>query len=169
MDNRILTTFSSGSLETTAAEWRETAGEDAYEVELVPLFDFCRTNRAQRPGYAWVRGLLNQATGRVDAILETVPSPQRQSTKLLKIWISPDFWLIDDDSGDAFVALLEVHLGAYLAMFAEATSEDLAEVKMYGRTAVSLHLLASIQERWDSTSTGWTATMQGRWLSMRQA
>ncbi|MFC7726182.1 hypothetical protein ACFQW6_13775 [Nocardioides sp. GCM10028917] len=166
-----LTTFSSpGDIDEVSARWRAAAGEEAYEVELVLLFDFCRENRAPRPGHGLVRGLKNESTGSIDAILETVPSPQRGMTKLLKIFVSPEFWPIDESNTDEISEeLFEIHLSSYFCILEEATRENLDEVKMYGRSNVSLHLLKLIEKHWNSDTTngvetGWRATMAGRWL-----
>lgn len=166
-----LTTFSSpGDIDEVSARWRAAAGEEAYEVELVLLFDFCRENRAPRPGHGLVRGLKNASTGTIDAILETVPSPQRGMTKLLKIWVSPEFWPVDEsNAAEISDELLSIHLNSYFCILEEATREGLDQVKMYGRSNVGLHLLKSVAEHWNSDpsngkKTGWLATMAGRWL-----
>lgn len=166
-----LTTFSSpGDIDEVSTRWRAAAGEEAYEVELVLLFDFCRDNRAPRPGHGLVRGLKNTSTGSIDAILETVPSPQRNTTKLLKIWVSPEFWPVDESNTDEISdTLFNIHLNSYFCILEEATGEGLDEVKMYGRSNVSLHLLKLIEKHWNSepssgNKTGWLATMAGRWL-----
>lgn len=164
MPTYSLVTFSASRLDEVAGQWRQLAGDDVYEVELVPLFDFCRENRSFRPGYAVARGLQDDETGLVVAILETVPSPLRSRTKLLKIWLSPSMWSPDDVE-----TIVHTYVGAYVSVLAEAISEGLTEVKMYGRDETARIVLTNVCDMWDSAATGWVAKMEGRWLALREA
>ena len=160
-----LHTFTAGSLSTTSARWAELAGAEVYEVELVPLFEWARDNRAPRQGYGWARGLQNADTDEIEAILETVPSPRLNLTKLLKIWVSPQFWAVEPTDEELY-RLADIHAGAYVTVIFEAQREGLREVKIYGRDDVAMLVLRSVERVWSSEQTGWDAKVRGRWLSL---
>jgi hypothetical protein len=160
-----LVDFSTITVEEVARQWRELAADaDAYEIELGPLFDFCRANSKERPGHGLMRCLRNDGTSMIDALIETVPAQLRQRTKLLKIWVSPAMWPIDDPATRE--RLIRTHAAAYVAVIGEAMTSGLREVKIYGRDDMALSVLTAARDVWDGEKLGWEATLQGRWLRL---
>lgn len=167
MRDYALVALTTETLDEVASAWRAEAGADEFELELSVVFDWAQENASRRPGQGHARGLRNQSTGGIDAILETVPSPNISLTKLLKIYLRPKFWGADPDA-ETLDHLVAVHAGAYVEVIAEARQDDINEVKLYGRDSFALVLLTAVQRGWDSAATGWSATLQGRWLSLKR-
>lgn len=156
VDSYDLRRFEEGRLDQVEAEWSEYSGKEEFEVELGSVFEWC----AAHPEEALE--LFNKTKGKTDAILEVVESHWGTKTKLLKIYLSPEFWPFQVLTED----VARTHAGAYAAFIIGGLSSGVNEVKIYGRTDIMLTLLSSLERLWPTYDTGSVAKIQGRWLSI---
>jgi hypothetical protein len=84
-------------------------------------------------------------------------------SKLLKIWVSPEFWPADRDPTvrQDFVGL---YAGILVHVIAKAIADNIDEIRIYARTEALLKILTSLRKQWGSLGTAWGATMEGRWF-----
>lgn len=163
-----LLSFSADRLGEVAGEWKAIAGEDEFKVELAAAFEWCESHLQHKEGDAHALELFNVTRGVTDGILEVVNADRGALTKLLKLWVSPTFWAIDPADRDLLERAIELYAAAHVEVIAKAVGGGCEEVKIYGRTDTMLGVLKRIQAIWPSDKTGWSASMQGRWLSIRK-
>lgn len=154
--------FTLTRLEVVTNQWRETAGEDEFDVELAPLFNWCATHVSPRTGDSCAHELYNTETGRTDAILEVVDNAR--GAKLLKLFTSPEFWAAD--TKEARAQIVRLHTAAFLQVIQDGITRGIGLVKIFGRSPLMLRVLQELHTLWPSEQTGWEATMQGRWLAI---
>lgn len=147
-------------LDQIAERWKQHAGDEEFEVELGALFGICRGD------LSFAQALANSKTDEVEALLEVVDTPfgrNGSTTKLLKIVISPEYWATNSPSR---TRLVEIFASAAASVIANGIGNQRDAVKIYGRTDLMLEVLRSLTEVWDTLDTGWSAAMQGRWLTI---
>jgi hypothetical protein len=160
--------FTAGDLSAVAYDWETRAGSDEFEVELSSVFEWAKDHIVSLPGDSHAIQVFNTTEGRAQAILEMIDSrrgPRTSVSKLLKIWVSPEFWPADRDPGvsDSFVYL---YSGILIHTIADGMSANMGEIRIYARTESLLFLLNRLQSEWGSLETDWTATMEGRWFQL---
>lgn len=161
-----LRTFTTERLADVRARWLEIAGEDEFEVELAGPFDWCQAHLAPREGDSHALELFNTVTGDCDAILEIVDSRRGTLTKLLKLYVGPEFWETDNDP-DTEARIVELHAEAYGQVIRAGIDRDVRDVKIYGRTDRMYRLLTLLRATWMSELIKWDAVMEGRWLTIK--
>lgn len=164
-DRYELRPFTAERLVEVTSRWTDIAGQEEFEVELGGLFSWCSTHLEHRDGDGYALELYNVTKDKTDAILDVSQGKWGTMTKLLKMYVSPEFWPADEKTP----ALLATHAGAYTAFIYQGLGDGVREVKIYGRTEVMLTMLTTLQEMWSSFDTGSAATMQGRWLSITRS
>src|SRR5690606_14526519 len=109
----------------------------------------------------------NTLEERTQAILEMVDGsrggPSRTMTKLLKIWVSPEFWPADRDP-TVRRGFVDLYAGILIHVIAKGISENINEIRIYARTDALHMILSNLQSEWATVGTAWTATMEGRWF-----
>lgn len=159
-DEYELRPFTEARLDAVADEWALIGGQDEFEVELGTVFAYHRDHLDS------TFELFNITRSKTDALLDVVP-PRigAQTTKLLRIYMSPEFWPVDTVTR----ALLKTHISAYSEFIVTGLSNGVNEVKIYGRNDVALDMLTRMQAAWLTYVTGSVANMQGRWLSITRS
>ena len=145
-------------------EWRNIAGEDEFSLELEPMFDWCRSHTEQKDGDSRAWELYDPKSDECCAIVEIVDSRRGGLSKLLKLFVTPQFWDMDNNRK----CVIEI----YMATFFEVTKKGILvgaeRVKLYGRTDLMLSILTSIHAR--SMEASWPknikAGIEGRWLTL---
>lgn len=162
MHRHELRQFTAERLEVVREQWRQLAGEDEFDVELAPLFEWCTTHLSPQTGDSQARELHHIDRDQTDAILEVVDN--KRGAKLLKLYLSPEFWAIDTPSVRTGVARL--HATAFVQVIRDGIARGAPLVKIYGRSNLMLSILQDLQTQWASLGTDWDAAMQGRWLAI---
>ncbi len=159
-DEYELRPFTEARLNAVADEWASIGGQDEFEVELGTVFAYHRDHLNS------TFELFNITRSKTDALLDVVP-PRigGQTTKLLRIYMSPEFWPVDAVTRE----LLKTHISAYSEFIVNGLSNGVNEVKIYGRNDVALDMLTRMQDAWHTYVTGSVAIMQGRWLSITRS
>lgn len=152
-------------LAEVASRWTAVAGQEEFEVELGTFFDWCGAHLAHKEGDGYALELYNVTKDKTDAILDVNQGRWGTMTKLLKMHLSPEFWPIDTVSHD----VIATHAGAYAAFIVQGLGDGVEEVKIYGRSDVSVTMLTSLQKTWPTYNTGTVAKMLGRWLSITRS
>lgn len=165
LDQFILRPFTAQRLAEVASRWTAIAGQEEFEVELGTFFDWCGAHLEHREGDGYALELYNVTQAKTDAILDVNQGRWGTMTKLLKMHLSPEFWPIDAVSEQ----VIKTHAGAYAAFIVQGLGNGVEEVKIYGRSDVSVTMLTSLQEVWPRYDTGSVAKMQGRWLSITRS
>lgn len=147
--------------------WRAEIGDDEFELEYASTFEWCASHTTHRPGDGRAFELRNTGSGDTVAFLELIDGKAGRQTKLLKMWLAPQFWSQDVDP-EVRVKVIRVFADAYAAVILRGYAEGATEVKIYGRTHQMHELLVLIQQNWDPSATGWDAKMQGRWLAFER-
>lgn len=160
----VLRSFTPDRVDEVSAAWREIAGEDEFEVELAGPFAWCVEHIQHKEGDGHARELYNDDTGCTDAILEVVNS-RGEMSKLLKLYVSPEFWG-SDDNPETENRVVELHAEAYGQLIRAGIGEGMRRVKIYGRTDRMFRLLSLLRATWQSDLIKWDAKMEGRWLTL---
>lgn len=158
--------FSGSELSAVAFEWETLAGSDEFEVELSSVFEWASDHLVSLPGDGHAIQVFNVKEGRTQAILEMIDSRRGSRTamsKLLKIWVSPEFWPADRDPS-VRSGFVELYAGILVHMISNAMSSNMDEIRIYARTDALYHLLTDLQSGWGSLKTLWSATIEGRWF-----
>lgn len=155
--------MSQNRLDLIALNWKDTAGNEEFAIEIAEVFESAKSNLTHRQGFGHYVELYEVATDDAHALLEVVDSPNTALTKLLKIWISPKFWGLDG-SAESIQSLSEVHAGAYAGLIESGLDKGFKDVKIYGRTDYMFKVLTYLSENWDEIGQYTSAKMEGRWL-----
>jgi hypothetical protein len=157
------------SLARVAEEWEKLAGSDEFEVELSALFEWCQSHLTPAAGEGHAMQVFNGESGQTDAILEMVSGKRGSLTKLLKIYVSPRYWPADRDLEvrDRFEAL---YTGIFVRVISASIGQTVVEeIRLYGRSDLMYVMLKSLAANWGSISgLMWSASMEGRWLSLKR-
>ncbi len=164
-DSFKLRPFTAERLVEVASRWTDLAGQEEFEVELGTFFDWCGAHLEHKEGDGYALELYNVTKGKTDAILDVNQGRWGTMTKLIKMHLSPEFWPIDTVSDD----VVKTHAGAYATFISQGLGDGVNEVKIYGRSNVSVTMLTTLQKLWPNYNTGSVATMQGRWLSITRS
>lgn len=154
----VLRPVTTESLETIAADWEHISGSEEFQIELASAFEFARTHLDE------VLDLYDTEEGRTDAIVEIVRSDRASMSKLLKLWVSPEFWEIS--STGLRDRLVELHASSFVLVIDHGMNNNMDTVKIYGRTDAMMDVLRSLSVVWDTFKTGWSSRLDGRWLSI---
>lgn len=162
MKSHQIRKFTPERLHAVRSAWNTLAGDDEFEIELAPFFDWCETHIDQHGGDSHACELHNTLTGACDAIIELVDSPQAKLSKLLKLFISPEMWDVDDKREQ----VVNLYVNAFIQVIDNGWIKGSKHIKLYGRTSLMLSILHTIHAQWPAASTRSTATFQGRWLTI---
>lgn len=154
--------FTHARFEAVRVRWRELAGDDEFDIELAPMFDWCSSHLSPQVGDSHALELYHPTRDETDAILEVVDN--MRGAKLLKLYVSPAYWAIDSD--ETRTRVVELHAAAFVRLIANGIDRGAGVVKIYGRSDLMLTLLERLRTGWPSEETGWDAAMQGRWLAI---
>lgn len=162
MNSHQIRKFTPERLHEVRNAWNSLAGEDEFEIELAPFFDWCQTHIEQHSGDSHACELHNIHTGNCDAIIELVDSPHAKLSKLLKLFISPEMWNVDDKREQ----VVNLYVNAFIQVIGDGWVKGAKHVKLYARTSLMLSILHTIHAKWPAERTKSTATFQGRWLTL---
>lgn len=160
-----LRTFTLDRLNEVAADWATLAGQDEFDIELAPVFEWCRTHLEHADGDGHALELFDPTTHTTVAILEMVDGHYGQLKKLLRLIVSPEFWNVTTTSSN-WNRLVETHTYAYAGVITQGMAGSYTNVKIYGRTDIMMMILTLIKKKWNSIGAKGTAHMRGRWLSI---
>lgn len=163
-----LRSFSRDRLSRVSREWAPLAGEEEFEVELAPVFDWCVDHLVHREGDAHALELYAPDHGDTDMILEMVNGRRGSLSKLLKVHISPRFWPAADGDEGLLDELVHAYASAFTLVIGSGMQGGFDEIKIYGRREGMFAMLKRLQSEWSLFGTEWTASMQGRWLSIKK-
>ncbi|PWB97054.1 hypothetical protein [Homoserinimonas hongtaonis] len=162
MTSYLLREFTPERLSDVAGQWEELAGEDEFVVEMATVFAWAESHLVHRDGDAYALELYDPLTDKAGAILEVVDGRRGTLTKLLKLYVSPEFWNMEQQSDR--LQLIDMHASAYTEIIRVGMDKGVEDVKIYGRTDMMLEILKVLQSTWPTEFTGTIATMEGRWL-----
>lgn len=172
MENLVVRELTLHRLQEVSAAWQEHAGVDAFQSELqIPILhlfeDLVRAEVPQtgpsiRQEYVEVCGPKNESY----AIVDIADSELGKVSKILKFYLSPALWN-PENSEKVKQDIADVHVAAYTQILENKITSGMKEIKVYGREDSRLQMLIAIQNNWDTISTGFEASVQGRWLSIK--
>lgn len=162
MDDYKIREFTPERLEEVERTWRDLAGEDEFDIELAPFFNWCETHIEQRTGDSRAYELYNTRSQSCDAIIELVNSSNARLSKLLKLFISPEMWDVDDKREQ----VVNLYVSAFVQVIKTERRKGINRVKLYGRTSLMLSILHTIHSSWPAEETNSQATFEGRWLTI---
>lgn len=168
MKQYTLRNFTKDRLARVSREWAIIAGEEEFEVELAPVFDWCSGHLVHIDGDAHAMEVYDAESGNTDLILEMVNGKRGALSKLLKIHLSPRFWAASKDD-DLLEELIDAYASTIVSVIDHGIDGGFDEIKIYGRTDAVLGMLQRLQAGWVELGTTWTASMQGRWISISRA
>ncbi|WP_417540733.1 hypothetical protein [Microbacterium maritypicum] len=155
----VLRPVTAASLAAIASDWEAISGADEFQIELASAFEFARTHPDE------VLDLYDTQEGRTDALVEIVRSDRASMSKLLKLWVSPQFWEIS--SSALRDQLVELHASSFALVIFHGMNNNMDTVKLYGRTDAMMDVLRSLSDSWDTLGiTGWSSRLDGRWLAI---
>lgn len=157
--------FTTDRLKEVRQRWGQIAGSEEFAIELAPFFEWCEAHITQRSGDSHACELYNASTDSCDAIIELVNSPDVKMTKLLKLFVSPELWDVDDKRDQ----IVELYVNAFIKVIEAGLVKGTKNVKLYGRTGLMLSILHSIHATWPAKQTGTQASFKGRWLTITLA
>lgn len=165
MPDHHLRPFTPERLDVVRQRWRSLSGEDEFEVEMAAFFGWCNAHINPQDGDSQALELHDPARDETDAILEIVEGKRGTMSKLLKLFVSPEFWSAED-SQQMRIQIVELHVAAFSQVINAGIAKGAREVKIYGRSNLMLSILKALQAQWPSEQTGWDAAMAGRWLAI---
>lgn len=155
----VLRPVTVASLATIASDWETIGGAEEFQIELASAFEFARTHLDE------VLDLYDTKEGRTDALVEIVRSDRASMSKLLKLWVSPEFWQISSD--ELRDRLVELHASSFALVIDHGMNNNMDTVKLYGRTDAMMDVLRTLSAVWDTLgTTGWSSRLDGRWLAI---
>jgi hypothetical protein len=162
LSDYVLREFTPVRLAEVAADWKKRAGEDEFAVEMATVFEWAETHLVHMEGDAYALELVHPVKLTAGAILEIVDARRGSMTKLLKLYVSPEFWAARDTVSRS--ELVDMHASAYTEVIRMGMDNGVESVKIYGRTEMMHDILVDLQNLWPVVNSGTTATMEGRWL-----
>lgn len=155
-------------LADTRKAWELFIGTDEFMSEYGALFDWLETHRdyQQGNGTSAAYALVQEGHKIAAAFIEIVSSTNKGGlTKLLKVFITPQFW----DVADHQTEVVHLFVAAIMGSIKISANKNSRVIKIYGRSASLLSLLHTIHadmiRRLDPEG-GVTVAMQGRWLEI---
>lgn len=158
--------FTAAELSATAYDWEGRAGSDEFEVELAAVFEWVATHLVPLPGDSHAIQVYNLVEGRTQAVLEMIDGRRggrAKMSKLFKIWVSPEFWPADRDPS-VRSGFVDLYAGILVHVIAKGMFDGIDEIRIYARTDALMTLLETLQSKWGSLGTPWSASMEGRWF-----
>ena len=153
--------FSSESLELAKQRWKNYAGDDEFAIEYEPFFGWCATHITPIEEHSQAWELFNNDSQQCDAIVDIVNSKQGKLHKLLKLYVSPQYWT---DTGKHRDEIIKLHIDAFVLAIQKGLLGGAKNVKLYGRSDLMLSILHSIHATWSVPNT--TAEFHGRFLTI---
>lgn len=163
----LIQPFTTSSLSTVAYEWQAIAGSDEFDVELSSMFEWAADHLVPLPGDGHAMQVFNHRVERTQAIIEIIDGRMGRMTKLLKIYVSPEFWPADRDPS-VRTGFKELYAGILVNVIGDGMDRGTDEIRIYGRTEALLTMLQDLQSEWGSFDSPWSASMEGRWFSLRK-
>lgn len=160
MSNYQLLEFTDATFESTKEAWLKLMDEDAFELEMAPLFGWAKQHMNHADGDSVALRLYDDETGRTDAIVEVVSSRKGQMSKLLKVIPSPRFWDINNQRAE----ILQLYVDAFVNVITSRGFKANHKVKIYGRDDDMLSILRSIHSAWSFDQS--KADFEGRFLTI---
>lgn len=160
MSGYALIAFTQESLSAAKCCWEQITGEDAFDLELLGVFDWAATHLQQTDGDSVAFNLWNQVASRTDAIVEVVTSRNGAMTKLLKIIPSPEFWDINNSRKE----IVKIYTEIFYHVITKDGFDRQRKVKLYGRDDDMMSILRSIHSIWSFSNS--KAEFEGRFLAI---
>ncbi|MBV2160511.1 hypothetical protein [Achromobacter denitrificans] len=164
--------FTDETFEATRKDWEAKAGAEEFASEYRLVFDWADANRAYdapaaASGSSLAYGLFAPKSDCACAVVEVVSHKKGRSglTKLLKIYITPEFWRVEEHQDE----IIRIYLSAIVETVELSTKVRARTVKLYGRSDSLLSLLHSLHVRLQRDAAklpGLAAAMKGRWLEI---
>jgi hypothetical protein len=160
MSKYTLIPFTEDSLKDAYKKWEAIVGEDAFDLEFSPLFDWAGKHIHETAGDSQAFNLSNNDAARTDAIVEVVTSRKGLMTKLLKIVPSPQFWDINNSRNE----IIQVYTEVFFNVITKRGTDQSRKVKLYGRDDEMMSILRSLHSVWAIPNS--TAEFEGRFLTI---
>ncbi len=159
MSKYKLINFDSTSLLEARNKWEAMAGEDAFDLEFSPLFEWAGNHLAHVDGDSLALNLHNNDALRTDAIVEVVSSRKGKMSKLLKVIPSPMFWDVNNSRAD----IVTLYTDIFFEVLTRQGFDSSRTVKLYGRDDEMMSILRSIHGVWSMPNT--KVEFEGRFLT----
>lgn len=156
-------------LSDTRGAWELIVGSDEFAIEYGTLFDWIQAHRdytVKNGGTSTAYALVQEGHQTASAFIEVISSDNKGGlTKLLKVFISPQYWDIPDHQTD----VVRLFSASILEVVRISRNNNSRTFKIYGRTPELLSLLHSLHVAMmkdDLVPPGVTVSMTGRWLEV---
>lgn len=163
--------FTEEEFSTTRQEWEKRAGDAEFTSEYGLVFDWADSHREYEQsflvGQSLAYGIFSKRAVHAYAIVDVVSHKKgiNSMTKLLKIYITPEYWDVEKHQSQ----IRDIFLCAIIGTVELSKQVSARTVKLYGRSTQLLSLLHSLHVYMNENSKdlpGVTVTMQGRWLEI---
>jgi hypothetical protein len=163
--------FTDKEFSNTRLDWKKKAGEAEFASEYGVVFDWADTHReyddAASVGNSLAYGIFSARATKACAIVDVVSHKKgrNSTTKLLKIYITPEYWDIDKHQDK----VRDIFISAIIGTVELSKQVSARTVKLYGRSTQLLSLLHSLHVYMHDNKAelpGVTVAMKGRWLEI---
>jgi hypothetical protein len=159
-----LTAFTPKTLKQTMENWSAHAGDEAFSLELGPMFGWIGERlKSKMQAETAYYGLFEGADPFAVAVVEVITTPKTKGPmiKMLKVIISPQFW----DTVTYRKEVLLVFSGAITGCINLSVKRGSKVLKLYGRNNELLSVMIELHtELSKHPIAGLSASIQGRWL-----
>jgi len=159
-----LKSFTAKTLRQTRDNWASHAGDEAFSLELGPIFEWIGERlRSKAQAETAYYGLFEGSELHAAAIVEVITTPKTKGPmiKMLKVIISPQFW----DTVTYRKEVLLIFLGAIAGCINLSMKRGSKILKLYGRNNELLSVMIEVHtELSKNPIAGLSASIQGRWL-----
>ena len=171
MINHKVKQFNKLNLAVTKNFWEKKAGKEEFASEYGVIFDWVSAHsdysNGVNVGDSLAYGLFKPNTKYASAIVDVVSSRRGRFgvTKLLKVYITPEFWNVSEHIDE----IINIYLSAISGTISLSKQNSARTIKIYGRSVELLSLLHSIHvhiSARQSTVQNIAASMHGRWLEI---
>lgn len=167
MDRYGLRRIDQELLKQIEEDWRGSMDQDEFRLGVESTFTHLHANFSSPHSSndeSLIFGLFDHSNTCV-ALADVINSARRDVFKLLRTYIHPElrFGYSDDHQKKT---LVEIYSAVLSGVIKTGQISSIKEVKIYSENDAEYKLLGRIEDNWDEESTGSTARMMGRWLSI---
>ncbi len=174
MKDYELKKFTEKTLNSTKRDWEKVAGSDAFATEYGFVFDWTESHidyqKGQNDSLAY--GMFAPRAQKAIAIVEVIQREQAKKglTKMLKLWITPEYWDADSNRREIASIMLCAMQGTLLL----SKQNQSKTVKIYGRNDQMLSVLHTVHVMFSDLIdkgelSGVTVNVVDRWLEIKLA
>lgn len=148
-------------------DWRGSMGEDEYRLGAANTFTHLHANftsARSSQDVSLIFGLFDQSDS-CKALADVINSGHRDMFKLLRTYVHPELRFGYSDSHQK-KTLAEIYYSICAGVIGSDEAQSQKEIKIYSENDTEYNLLGIVEDEWDEKSTGSTARIMGRWLSI---